>query len=256
MSGDKLCETFARVLKLDKCEDETQLTNFLMRYFQGEVEVEDVEKHANVDVRKERLVKYLTRYTDLSEREIKMVVGRAFGKWKRKNKKKSPRGKRLEDVAILAIGGYPGSGKSTLARALCHVLNASKLKAHWVNQDECGSSKQYHRRIRDVCKAGTRILILDKIHTMKVHFEKSIQAVRDSGADVSQLVFLRIFHDDGLDKTFKICLERIQNRGNAHRTLTASNDSEMEEAREILMRLISGRQPFREIEMQLNKILK
>ena len=109
MSGDKLCETFARVLKLDKCEDETQLTNFLMRYFQGEVEVEDVEKHANVDVRKERLVKYLARYTDLSEREIKMVVGRAFGKWKRKNKKKSP-GKRLEDVAIVAIGGYPGSG--------------------------------------------------------------------------------------------------------------------------------------------------
>ena len=124
-----------------------------------------------------------------------------------------------------------------------------------MNQDECGSSKQYHREFETSVRL-VRILILDKIHTMKVHFEKSIQAVRDSGADVSELVFLRIFHDDGLDKTFKICLERIQNRGNAHRTLTASNDSEMEEAREILMRLISGRQPFREIEMQLNKILK
>ena len=151
MSGDKLCETFARVLKLDKCEDETQLTNFLMRYFQGEVEVEDVEKHANVDVRKERLVKYLTRYTDLSEREIKMVVGRAFGKWKRKNKKKSPRGKRLEDVAILAIGGYPGSGKSTLARGLS-CTQCLETQGSLGESDECGSSKQYHRRIRDVYK--------------------------------------------------------------------------------------------------------
>ena len=254
MSGDKLCETFARVLKLDACECEKDVCNFLMRYFEGEVDVEDVEKHGNVDVKRERLVKYLVRYTDLSEREIKMVIGRAFGKWKKKKQKCQVR--KLQDVAILAIGGYPGSGKSKLARALCHVLNASNLKAHWVNQDECGSSKMYHKKIRDVCKAGTRILILDKIHTIKVHFEKSIHAVRDSGADVSELVFLRIFHEDGLDKTFKTCLERIQSRGSAHRTLTASNDSEVEAAREILTRLISGRQPFREIALQLNKILK
>ena len=83
MSGDKLCETFARVLKLDACKCEKDVSNFLMRYFEGEVDVEDVEKHGNVDVKRERLVKYLVRYTDLSEREIKMVIGRAFGKWKK-----------------------------------------------------------------------------------------------------------------------------------------------------------------------------
>ena len=89
---------------------------------------------------------------------------------------------------------------------------------------------------------------------MKVHFEKSIQAVRFGCGRVRVGFYVSFM--TMVWTTFKICLERIQNRGNAHRTLTASNDSEMEEAREILMRLISGRQPFREIEMQLNKILK
>jgi len=261
MSDDKkkLCASFSRILKLDDVDDEKALSEYLVQYFEGKVEIEEVESHKNANERRDRLVEYASRYSGLSEREVKMTVGRAFGKWKKGQKKAKKKNgmKQLGDVAIIAIGGYPGSGKSTLARAICHAFEASDLKAYWVNQDECGgSAKSYHRKIQDMCKAGTRILVLDKIHTIKVHFEKSIHAVRDSGADVSEFVFLRLFHKEGLDKTFETCLQRLENRGTAHRTLKVSNASEIEEVREILTRLIGGRQPYRYIEGEINKILK
>merc|ERR1719401_2556820 len=101
----------------------------------------------------------------------------------------------------------------------------------WVNQDEFSHRgkaakraflEEIHREAQD---KKVPVLIVDKINTMRQHRREILDAMQ-SGVS-GDVVFVQMVHPkdkpDRLDNMVKLCLSRIQGRGEGHRTLMASN---------------------------------
>lgn len=146
--------------------------------------------------------------------------------------------------AIVFIGA-PGSGKSTLARALYALLVQAGQHPRWLNQDEVGNKKAYlaamarvcnsvtqsHQKAKDSCGEANgssarsppcapsgsphRVthLILDKINLdaeMRADYR---------GNHMRVVLWVAWIHPDGAEAMVQTCLQRIAQRGEAHRTL-------------------------------------
>lgn len=121
----------------------------------------------------------------------------------------------------IIVSGLMGSGKSTLCRMLRHLLDGA-----WINQDECASKKAFLAEI--VRRAGdskTQAVLVDKINTMFQHREE-IRKALDTKVP-GDIVFVQMKHPADapgkMDRALSLCMRRIGQRGDRHRTLHAGN---------------------------------
>lgn len=145
----------------------------------------------------------------------------------------------------LIVSGLMGSGKSTLCRTLAELLGGV-----WINQDECnGSKRAFLDEVGLVAKdEGTRVMLIDKINTMRTHRKGILGAIRKGGSH-SRTVLLRMQHPldapGCLDHAVELCEARIRGRGAGHRTLFGNNP----ELQDILRRTAKGAQELQETEL-------
>lgn len=122
----------------------------------------------------------------------------------------------------VVVAGLMGSGKSTLCRMLAYLLGGT-----WINQDEFsskgkGSKKAFLAEIKRVsADPAVPVLIVDKINTMRQHRREILEAMEGGGN--GHIVFVQLFHpqdrEGSFDNQVKLCVSRIQGRGENHRTL-------------------------------------
>jgi len=126
----------------------------------------------------------------------------------------------------LVVAGLMCCGKSPLCRMLAHLLGGT-----WVNQDEFshrgkGAKRAFLEEVaQEAQDTKVPVLIVGKINTMRQHRREILDAMqRGVSGDV---VFVQMVHPDDapdrLDQMANLCKLRIQNRGEGHRTLLASN---------------------------------
>ncbi|XP_063934583.1 uncharacterized protein LOC135146347 [Zophobas morio] len=123
------------------------------------------------------------------------------------------------------------TGKSTLARALSHLLDLD-----WINQDNCGNARNYHRRIST--NQNPKGLIADKCHHLAQHRVKLFRAL--SPTDALVLIIIQSPRDeDTLTHTAALAFERIKLRGLGHTSLI-----DHKTARHVIGRFARELEPF------------
>lgn len=145
----------------------------------------------------------------------------------------------------IIVGGLMGSGKSTICRMLAELLGGT-----WVNQDEFshkgkGAKRAFLAEItRAAADKSVPVLLVDKINTMKQHRREILEAM-ESGV-VGDTILIQMRHPEDsperFDKAIKLCLSRIQGRGEGHRTLKPS-DPKLDIGK-ILRQTVSGVEPM------------
>jgi hypothetical protein len=124
----------------------------------------------------------------------------------------------VSSIQTIMLAGPPGSGKSTLARSLVVLLKKCGKYPVWVNQDEAGDRKRYLAAIDSAIKSDrTTHIILDKSNLDKLNRKD----YTDKGIEPILTVIFQ--HPEGNEELIKMCVQRIMNRGEAHRTLRTSN---------------------------------
>merc|ERR1712232_1634 len=122
------------------------------------------------------------------------------------------------------------------------------LDGMWVNQDEFSHLRKGAKRAfideieREAQDRKVPVLIVDKINTQRQHRREILDAMQ-SGVS-GDVVFVQMVHPldapNRLDNMVKLCLQRIGQRGEGHRTLMASNPK----LRSILTMTAGGVEPM------------
>ncbi|CUG78960.1 Hypothetical protein, putative [Bodo saltans] len=124
-------------------------------------------------------------------------------------------------IRSIVLVGPPGSGKSTLARTLMILLQKSGKAPVWLNQDETGGRPAFLDAIKRTVNSNEAThVILDKSNMEKGNRDDYLQL------GLVPLLTVVFFHPEGHDALRDLCVARILNRGDAHRSLCPSNFEE------------------------------
>ncbi|GET91219.1 hypothetical protein, conserved [Leishmania tarentolae] len=117
------------------------------------------------------------------------------------------------DLDVIKLVGPQGSGKSTLSRSLYVLLQKAGYQPRWVNQDEAGKREKFLALLRQATQAQSTVthLIIDKMN---------LDARTNSDYDSLPLsLTVTWFHPDGEEALYDVCIGRVLDRGNAHRSI-------------------------------------
>lgn len=159
----------------------------------------------------------------LSDDELLMIAD------KYKNKKLSG----VSSIQTIVLAGPPGSGKSTLARTLMILLKKCGKIPVWLNQDEAGDRKRYLTAI-DKAISSNKVthIILDKSNLEKCNRKD----YTDRGLD--PMITVVLTHSEGNEALIDMCVKRILNRGDAHRSLRTSNPNFKDDPKKAITTII------------------
>ncbi|KAG5472105.1 hypothetical protein CUR178_02776 [Leishmania enriettii] len=122
------------------------------------------------------------------------------------------------DLDVIKFAGPQGCGKSILSRALYALLQKVQYHPQWVNQDESGNRSKFLAALRQATQAKPKVthLIIDKMN---------LNTKMNQDYDYLPLsLTVTWFHPDGENALYKVCVDRVLDRGKGHRTIYLDPD--------------------------------